>query len=73
MKRPRSDGPAAFEPVAARIRARAERILADLPVEDPNVVWARRAALLAEIDGTEAPGITIPLALGRGTWKWAPE
>lgn len=48
-------------------------MLADLPVEDPNVVWARRAALLAETHGTETPDITIPLSLGRGTWKWNPE
>lgn len=59
-----------FEVVARRIRARARAMLAELPVEDPNVVWARRAALLAEIDGTPPLFVSRPVLGPRGIWIW---
>lgn len=59
-----------FEIVARRIRSRARAILAELPVEDPNVVWARRAALLAEVDGTAPLFVNRPVLGPRGVWVW---
>lgn len=69
MKR-RSDSAAEFEPKARRIRARAADILASLPVEDPDEVWARRAALLGEIDGTPPVAVARPRRLRNGVWRW---
>lgn len=59
-----------WEPLAKRIRARAAALLADLPVEDPNVVWARRAALLVEVDGTPPLFVNRPILGPRGVWVW---
>lgn len=59
-----------FEPTARRIRSMAARMLAELPVEDPDVVWARRAALLGETDGTPPGRITAPKQQRRGIWRW---
>lgn len=39
-----------FEPVARRIRARAQRMLNEIVPEDVNVVWARRMALQRDIE-----------------------
>jgi hypothetical protein len=67
----RADSAAAFEPVARRIRARAEMLLANLPTEDPDVVWARRAALLAEVDGAEPASAPRGRSLIGNVWRWS--
>lgn len=59
-----------WEPTATRIRARARAILAELPVEDPHTVWARRAALLAEVDGTPPNAVATPRQQRGGIWRW---
>lgn len=60
-----------FEPTAARIRARARRMLAEAPIENPDLVWARRAALLAEIDGTPPSAIPRARRWVAGVWVWS--
>lgn len=40
--------PEEFEPIARRIRSRAQRMLNGIPPEDANVVWARRTAIVRE-------------------------
>lgn len=51
MSRPRiGQTRADFEVTARRIRARAERMLSELPREDMNVVYARRNSLQRDIE-----------------------
>jgi len=71
-QRPRHDGPEAFEVVARRIRARAARMLAELPVEDPAVVWARRATLMAEMQGVGVSELKLRTTGPAGVWRWEP-
>jgi hypothetical protein len=61
-----------FEIVARRIRARAAAELAELPVEDPDVVWARRAAMLADVYGMQPVAPCNARYLSGGVWRWRP-
>lgn len=71
--KPRTDSAIAFEVVARRIRARAERMLAELPIEDPDVVWARRMSLVAEADRVgRGRWETVRTRDGHGIWRWGP-